>query len=207
MGATNSRPRACAIGALPQCDDPTVRGGAVPCRPKRNDALAGIELAPAPASAGNQGSDPIGRDGPTTHSAAGLATGDERVHPSVREDTSFVLAGHSLTAPAWLPVSATGQAPRPFRAPDPCCLAWRGAVAHRGYAPLARAQERPHHRRLLRQPDQPTGQHSVLTKTVMGHLGRLSSCSLGRRSALSARSCSRRLLWCSRCLGDPDADE
>jgi hypothetical protein len=47
--------------------------------PKRDDLLAGIELAPAPPFAVNQDSDPIGRDGPTTDSAAGLATGEWEV--------------------------------------------------------------------------------------------------------------------------------
>ena len=70
------------IGAAPDRAQSALVG-----RPKRYEVLAGIELAPAAPSAGNQGSDPIGRDGPTTDSAAGLATGDERVHPSVREDT------------------------------------------------------------------------------------------------------------------------
>jgi hypothetical protein len=167
-------------------------------------AVAGTEQALAPALAAKEGS----RRGRTVKAVEMRTFGEKHVAHAERANTCLrARAVLVVTAPAWLPVSATGQAPRPFRAPDPCCLAWRGAVAHRGYAPLARAQERPHHRRLLRQPDQPTGQHSVLTKTVMGHLGRLSSCSLGRRSALSARSCSRRLLWCSRCLGDPDADE
>jgi hypothetical protein len=57
-----------------------------PPRPKRYDVLAGIELAPAPPSAVNQGSYPIGRDGPTTDGAAGLATGGGcRVKPTHRK--------------------------------------------------------------------------------------------------------------------------
>jgi hypothetical protein len=64
-GAVSSRPR--QAGAKP-----------APFRPRGQSGLARIQLAPAPPSAGNRGSDPIGRDGPTTDSAAGLATGDLR---------------------------------------------------------------------------------------------------------------------------------
>jgi hypothetical protein len=63
-------------------------------RPKRYDVLSGIELAPAPPSAVNQGSDPIDRDGPTTDGAAGLATGEQEVCGDAQGETRF-LAGAS----------------------------------------------------------------------------------------------------------------
>ena len=47
-----------------------------PLRPRGHSGLARSLLAPAPPSAGNQGSEPIGAAGPTTDAAAGLATGD-----------------------------------------------------------------------------------------------------------------------------------
>ena len=66
----------CAVGRVQQSRAAHDAAGA---RPGRRSAFAGIELAPAPPSAGNQGSDPIGRGRPTTDGAAGLATGDEEV--------------------------------------------------------------------------------------------------------------------------------
>jgi hypothetical protein len=54
------------------------RGGARAGRPGQRSAFAGIELAPAPPSAGNQGSEPIGRAGPTTDGVAGVASGESR---------------------------------------------------------------------------------------------------------------------------------
>ena len=62
----------------PEAAEACVRGRrALASRPRGQSGLARIQLAPAPPSAGNQGSDPIGRDGLTTGGAAGLATGEE----------------------------------------------------------------------------------------------------------------------------------
>ena len=59
----------------------------------RRSALARVQQAPAPPSAGNQGSDPIGRGRPTTDGAAGLATGEYGVSWTARAASpAFVLA-------------------------------------------------------------------------------------------------------------------
>jgi hypothetical protein len=48
------------------------------CPTSSRSALARVQQTSAPPSAGNQGSDPIGRGHPTTDGAAGLATGEQQ---------------------------------------------------------------------------------------------------------------------------------
>jgi hypothetical protein len=73
--ATGSAPvlkvgrRSRPAGVLSHCEDPTVRAGAVPRRPKRYDVLAGIVLAGRPLCASNAR--------PRAHRPRGVAAGSE----------------------------------------------------------------------------------------------------------------------------------
>ena len=86
-------------------------------RPFRQRTLARLQQAPTAAPAGNQGSEPIGRGGPTADCPAGLASGEYEVRGHGRVETRLLIrtAGVKWSVPgdrAWGSVGVLGPALR-----------------------------------------------------------------------------------------------